>query len=209
MQKSPWKYQLKVFCLSKTLCIKPDQHKKTLLKLLFMSHAQTILKLKFSQPYNIRKRVTNLVQLLLVSIMPNAWKTTRNYCVLYTISWGVFCKYVQSFISLMPNAFWQDTCPSLWDGCSWTQLHTALISLQRYENAPFDSKHAFLNTLLTFTYLFSVLIFLLEKTPAMFYLGEPGMLPVYKNTTDGSLLKSCNIYLEGNSLRAKHSMLLI
>lgn len=136
-------------------------------------------------------------------------KTTRNYCVLYTISWGVFCKYVQSFISLMPNAFWQDTCPSLWDACSWTQLHTALISLQRYENAPFDSKHAFLNTLLTFTYLFSVLIFLLEKTPAMFYLGEPGMLPVYKNTTDGSLLTSCNIYLEGNSLRAKHSMLLI
>lgn len=71
--------------MSKTLCIKPDQHKKTLLKLLFMSHAQTILKLKFSQPYNIRKRVTNLVQLLLVSIMPNAWKTTRitAFCTLF------------------------------------------------------------------------------------------------------------------------------
>lgn len=42
--------------------------------LLSMSHAQAILKLKFSQPFNSRKRVTNLVQLLLVSIMPNAWK---------------------------------------------------------------------------------------------------------------------------------------
>lgn len=164
-----------------------------------MSHAQTILKLKFPQPYNIRKRVTSLVQLLLVSIMPNAGKTTRNYCILYAISWGAFCKYVQSCISLMPNAFWQDTCPSLWDVCSWTQLHTALISLQRYENAPFDSKHAFLNTLLTFTYLFSVSIFLLQKPPTMFYLGESGTLPVYKNTTNGSLLTSCTSIWEATS----------
>lgn len=39
----------------------------------------------------------------------------------------------------------------------------ALTSQQRYENAPFDNKHAFLNTLLTFINLFSVLIFLLEN----------------------------------------------
>lgn len=71
-----------------------------------MSHALTILKLKFSQPYKIRKRVTNLVQLLLVSIIPNAWKITRNYCILYMLFLeGFFSKYVQSLINLMPNAF--------------------------------------------------------------------------------------------------------
>lgn len=69
---------------------------------------------------------------------------------------------------------------------------------KRYENAPFDNKHAFLNTLLTFTNLFSVSIFLLEKTSTTLYLEESGMLPVY-NITNGSLLTSCTPVWEATS----------